>query len=62
MWIFSITPDWIFHSLLGASIVAMILGFIFGKAKLIQQYTLLLKIGGSIGLVVALFLEGALFD
>ena len=62
MWIFSITPDWIFHSLFYVSVVAMILGFVFGKAKLIKQYTLMLKISGSIGLVIALFLEGALFD
>ena len=62
MWIFSITPDWIFHTLFYVSIVAMILGFVFGKAKLIKQYTLMLKISGVIGFAVATFLEGALFD
>jgi len=62
MFIFEITPNWIFHTLFYLSVTAMVLGFVFGKAKLIKQYTLLLKIGGSIGLVVALFLEGALYD
>ena len=40
----------------------MILGFVFGKAKLIKQYTLMLKISGVIGFAVATFLEGAMFD
>jgi len=62
MFIYSITPDWIFHTLFWLSLLAAILGFGFGKAKLIQQYTLLLKLGGVIGLVVATFLEGGLYD
>jgi uncharacterized membrane protein len=62
MFIFEITPDWIFHALFYTSLVAMILGFVFGKAKLIKQYTLMLKISGIIGFVVATFLEGALYD
>ena len=62
MWIFSITPNWIFHTLFYASLVSMILGFVFGKAKLIKQYTLMLKISGVIGFAVSTFLEGALFD
>ena len=62
MFIFEVTPNWIFHTLFYASIVAMILGFVFGKAKLIKQYTLMLKISGVIGFAVSTFLEGALYD
>jgi uncharacterized membrane protein (DUF106 family) len=62
MFIYSITPDWIFHTLFYLSILAMILGFAFGKAKFIKQYTLILKISGVIGLIVATFLEGGLYD
>ena len=62
MFIFEITPNWIFHTLFYVSIVSMILGFVFGKAKLIKQYTLMLKISGVIGFIVATFLEGALYD
>lgn len=62
MFIFEITPNWIFHTLFYLSLVAMILGFVFGKAKLIKQYTILLKWGGVVGFVVATFLEGALYD
>jgi len=62
MFIYSITPDWIFHTLFYLSLVAVILGFAFGKAKLIKRYTLMLKISGVIGLVIATFLEGGLYD
>lgn len=62
MFIFEVTPNWIFHSLFYLSIVSIILGFVFGKAKLIKQYSLMLKISGIIGFAVATFLEGALYD
>lgn len=62
MFIYSVTPECIFHSLFYLSIVSMILGFAFGKAKLIKQYALLLKISGVIGFAVATFLEGGLYD
>lgn len=62
MFIFEITPSWVFHTLFYGSILAMILGFVFGKAKLIRQWTLMLKISGVIGFAVATFLEGALYD
>lgn len=62
MFIFEITPSWVFHTLFYGSILAMILGFVFGKARLIKQWTLMLKISGVIGFAVATFLEGALYD
>lgn len=62
MFIFEITPDWVFHTLFYLSLVATILGFVFGKAKLIKRYTLMLKISGVIGLAMSVFLEGALYD
>jgi uncharacterized membrane protein (DUF106 family) len=62
MFIYSITPDWIFHTLFWLSLLATIIGFVFGKAKLIKQYTLMLKIGGIVSLVIATFLEGGLYD
>jgi len=62
MWILSITPDWVFHALFYLSLVATILGFAFSKAKFIKQYAMLLKLSGIIGLVLAIFLEGALID
>lgn len=62
MFIFEITPSWVFHSLFYLSIVSIILGFAFGKAKLIKRYALMLKISGVIGFTAATFLEGALYD
>jgi len=62
MFIFEVTPNWIFHSLFYLSIVSIILGFAFGKAKFIRRYALMLKISGIIGFAVSTFLEGALYD
>jgi len=62
MFIFEVTPNWIFHSLFYLSIVSIILGFAFGKATLIKQYALMLKISGIIGFAASTFLEGALYD
>ena len=62
MWIIQILPNWVFHTLFGLSLVATLLGFFLGQVKYIKQYTLLLKISGVIGLVLAILLEGALLD
>jgi hypothetical protein len=62
MFIFEVTPNWIFHSLFYLSIVSIVLGFVFGKAKLIKQWSLMLKISGIVGFAAATFLEGALYD
>jgi len=62
MWIVQHLPDWVFHSLFFLSLTATLLGFFLGQAKYIKQYTLLLKISGIIGLVLAILLEGALLD
>jgi hypothetical protein len=62
MFILSITPDWFIHLLLIASAIALTVGITLGSVKLIKQYTTLLKVCGSIVLVLALLLEGALLD
>lgn len=62
MWIIQITPDWVFHALFYLSLVATVLGFAFGTVKFIKQYAMLLKLSGIIGLVFAIFLEGAMLD
>jgi hypothetical protein len=62
MWILSITPNWFIHLLLIASAIALTVGITLGSVKLIKQYTTLLKVCGSIVLVLTLFLEGALHD
>lgn len=62
MWIFAITPDWVFHTLFYGSLLATLAGFFLGKVRFLQPYLLTLKIAGPIVLVCSIFLEGALFD
>ena len=62
MFIFEITPDWVFHTLFYASLLSVLAGFFLGKVSFIKQYTTLLKWGGLVVLVSSVFLEGALYD
>jgi hypothetical protein len=62
MWIFTITPDWLYHTLFFTSLTAVLVGLFLGKISFIKQYTTLLKWGGLTVLVISLFLEGALYD
>ena len=62
MWIFEVTPDWVFHTLFYASLLAVLIGVFLKKLPFIQQYTTILKYGGLFALVISIFLEGALYD
>ena len=62
MWIFSITPDWLYHTIFWVSLLAILAGTFLKKVAFIQQYTLLLKWGGLFVFICSLFLEGALID
>lgn len=62
MFIFEITPDWLYHALLIASLLAVIIGSFLKNLSFIKKYALLLKWGGLVFLVSSLFLEGALYD
>lgn len=62
MWIFTITPDWLYHTLLSASLLAVLAGFFLANVPLVKQYSMLLKTGGIFALTLSLFLEGALYD
>jgi hypothetical protein len=62
MWIFSVTPDWLYHTLFFTSLTAVLAGFFLAKVPLVKQYSILLKWGGLSVVVLSLFLEGALYD
>lgn len=62
MWIFEITPNWLYHTLFFASLFAVLVGSFLKNLSFIKKYALLLKWGGLAVLVIALFLEGALYD
>lgn len=62
MWIFSVTPDWVFHGLFYASLIALLTGTFLKNVPLVKQYALILKYGGIGAFVISTFLEGALYD
>ena len=62
MFIFEITPDWLYHTLFFGSLLAFIVGAFLKNISFIKKYALLLKWGGLVVLVTSLFLEGALYD
>lgn len=62
MWIFSITPNWLYHTLFFASLLAILAGVFLAKNPLVKPYSIMLKWGGLACLVFTIFLEGALYD
>jgi len=60
MWILSFLPDWIFHAILIAGLVAVIIGTFLKSIPIISKYTLSLKIVGYCALALGIFLEGGL--
>ena len=62
MFIFAITPDWLYHILFFGSLLALLIGVFLKNVPFIKQYTLLLKWGGLFVFIISLFLEGALYD
>ncbi len=62
MFIFEITPDWLYHTLFFASLLSVLAGFFLAKVPLVKQYSMLLKWGGLFVFLTSLFLQGALYD
>lgn len=60
MWILSFLPDWIFHAIVIAGLVAVIVGTFLKSIPIINKYALLLKIVGYVVLALGIFLEGGI--
>jgi hypothetical protein len=60
MWILSFLPDWIFHAIVIAGLVAVIVGTFLKSIPIINNYSLLIKVIGYIELALGIFLEGGL--
>jgi uncharacterized protein YacL len=60
MWILSFLPDWIFHAIVIAGLVAVIVGTFLKSIPIINNYSLLIKVIGYIALALGIFLEGGL--
>jgi hypothetical protein len=55
-------PEWAFHMLFFAGLLATIAGFALGMLPFIKKYALALKLLGVTALSLALYLEGGLAD
>lgn len=60
MWILSFFPDWIFHAIVVAGLLAVIVGTFLKSIPIINKYALLLKIVGYFVLALGIFLEGGI--
>ena len=56
MWIFTVTPDWIIHAILGLGIIGVILGFVLGFIPIIGKYKLPIQIISILILSLGLYL------
>jgi energy-coupling factor transporter transmembrane protein EcfT len=60
LWILSFLPDWIFHAIVIAGLVAVIVGTFLKSIPIINNYSLPIKVIGYIALTLGIFLEGGL--
>jgi energy-coupling factor transporter transmembrane protein EcfT len=60
MWILSFLPDWIFHAIVIAGLMAVIVGTFLKSIPIINNYSLPIKVIGYIVLALGIFLEGGL--
>lgn len=60
MWILSFLPDWIFHLVVIAGVLGLIVSTFFGFIPFIKQYTLPVKIVSILLLVLGVWFEGAI--
>jgi uncharacterized membrane protein len=60
MWILSFLPDWIFHAIVIAGLVAVIVGTFLKSIPIINNYSLPIKVIGYIAFTLGIFLEGGL--
>jgi Zn-dependent protease len=60
LWLLNFFPVWVFHGILAAGVVALIVGAIANKIPPIMQYGLVLKLVGIVMIIAGLQFEGAL--
>lgn len=62
MWILSILPDWVFHSITIAGVIGIILGFLLAFIPLINKYKFPIQIISIVLLTFGIFMEGAMLN
>ena len=62
MWIFNITPDWIWHLIFIIGLIGTLIGFVFGFIPFIKQYIIPVRIVSLLILLFGIFMEGSLWN
>ena len=60
MWMLSLLPDWVWHILTIGGIVAVFAAWVLKRIPFVSQYNTLLKIGGTIAVLVGIWFEGGI--
>lgn len=60
MWVLNLLPDWIFHLITIAGLVALLAGFILKAIPFVSTYRLPLQVGGLFALLVGIWFEGGI--
>ena len=60
MWIINFLPNWIFHLLFLAGLLALIASFIVKAIPLLTQYRIPVQIGAVTAILIATWFEGAI--
>ena len=62
MWILSFLPNWLFHYVVCAGILAILSSIFLGFIPLVSQYKIPLKYIGFVLLALGIFFEGAIYN
>lgn len=60
MWILSLIPDWIWHVLTLAGVVAVLAAWVLKRIPFVSQYNIILKIIGTVAVCLGLWMEGGI--
>ena len=62
MWVLSVLPEWIIHSIFSLGVLGTIAGFVLGFIPVVRTYKLPIQIISILLLVFGVYLEGGLAD
>lgn len=62
MWVLELLPNWIFHLITIAGILALLAGYILKAIPFVSTYRLPLQVGGLFALLVGLWFEGGIYN
>ena len=60
MWLLNLLPDWIFHLIVLVGVLGLLGSFFFGFIPFVSKYTLPIKVGSIVILVIGIWFEGGI--